>query len=229
MDFNTGGGTTRDGGLFEGAEATQWYVNKYAWQDGDPFDNTDDYISEWTSSEQLYSFVRTDEDLQDGTSQKGAWCTAGGENSFWPGSEDSRGYATCELDFDIEDFVNTTPIGFQFVHSPSTGYGTYLYCDYKMHGADFDDDRNHVYFNIYLDDGSREWPLGYNFHTGENDMPKNDGWCTNFWDPEYTGGTNPYFTKDDYKKDFIVDYTSGDIMYGYSLNVFLNRCLHLSM
>lgn len=223
MDFNPGGGSIRNGGLFEGYEATQWFIDKYAWQDDDPFDNTDEYIPEWSPPNELYSYVRTDEDLQDGTSQKGAWCTAAGENSFWPSSEDSRGYATCELDFDIEDFIDISPVGFNFIHAPSVGYGTFLYCDYMIDGVDFDDPRDHVYFNIYLDDGTREWPIGYNHHTGENDMPKNNGWCTNFWDPEYAGKINPFYFKDDYSKDFIVNYTGGNTMYGYVLNDFLNN------
>ncbi|MBU0498298.1 MAG: PKD domain-containing protein [Candidatus Thermoplasmatota archaeon] len=223
MDFKPGGGTIRDGGLFEDTEATQWAITKYVWQDGDPFDNTDEFIPEWCSNNQLYSFVRSDEDLLDGTSQQGAWCTAAGENAFWPGYEDSRGWAKCELAFNIADFVDTSPPGFCFINSDNPQYQTRVFCDYKIHAPDFDDTRNHVYFNIYLDDGTREWPFGYNAHTGESDMPKNDGWCTAFWDPEYTGGTNPSVFIDDYNTDFIVDYTQGNQMYGCPLGYFFNN------
>ena len=218
MDFNPGGDPNRNGGLFEGES---WSVTKNVYNDD--FDDTDDKIPEWASSSTLYSAVRSDEDLWDGTSADGAWCSAGGEDAGWsPIAEDSRGWAKVEKSFDIDNFIDTSKPGFCFVGTSDYVVDTSFYCDYKIHGGDFDDQRDHVYFNAYLEDSDREWPIGYQYHTGENDMPKNDGWCTNFWDPEYSGCTNPYEEFNDHRKNFIVDYTSGNTQYGYYLWNFLN-------
>jgi len=218
MDFNPGGEPNRNGGLFE---SESWTVTKNVYKDD--FDDTDNKVPEWTSSSTLYSSVRSDEDLDDGTTAKGAWCTAGGEEGglFCP-TEDSRGWAKCEKSFDLDNFVDTSQPGFSFVGTTDYVVDTAFFCDYKVYSNDFNDGNDHLYFNAYLDDNNREWPICYQYHTGEGDMPKNDGWCTNFWDPSYTGCTNPSQMFNDHMKNFIVDYTQGNTQYGYYLWTFMN-------
>ncbi|RKY96940.1 MAG: hypothetical protein DRQ06_00130 [Candidatus Hydrothermota bacterium] len=211
MDFKPGGGSTRDGGLFEGGES--WSVTKQVTKDD--FDDTDNKIPEWTSSGGLYSKVRSDEDLWDDTSAKGAWCTAAGEEGvvFFP--EDSRGWAVCEKSFNINDFVDISQPGFSFVGLDDYVVDTALYCDYRIFSNDFDDERDYLYYNIYLKDGTKEWPFGFQYRSPAGDAPKNYGWCTDFWDPDYSDCINPKENHDNYRnQSIIINFdSSGGVFY----------------
>jgi len=59
-----------------------------------------------------------------------------------------------------------------------------------------------------------EWALRYNSHTGASDAPSGTlgGWCTDFWDPEYTGN-NPNENVNDYNVNQYVTGVSGNTQY----------------
>ena len=204
MDFNPSSDPhTVDGGLFEGGET--WLCDHDEWEvDGnnDPFDDTPSLP--WASNKGVYSKVRDDEDLEDGTSTKGAWCSCAREQGGLFSSEDSRGWATVEKSFNLSDYVNVSKQNFTFTYAA-------LYCDYKIHCYDFDDAKSHVYFNIYISNGTDEWPLEYQVFSGEDDAPSetDGGYATDFWDVDITN-PNPEESFDDYSVDNYVTNTDGE-------------------
>jgi len=208
MDFNPSGDPkTLNGGRFEGES---WTCDHDEWEVGgnnDPFDDTGDMS--WTSSSYkgIYSAVRNDEDLNDGTSTDGAWCSCAKETGgAWPwDNEDSRGWATVKKSFDLSDFVNTDLPNFAFTDVE-------LKFDYKMYSNDFNDGNSHVYLNGYLKQGSNKWPLRYFWFSGADDAPEETegGYCIDVFDPSYTHQwhemSNPNYVSDDFLiEDYVVD------------------------
>jgi hypothetical protein len=212
MDFNpTSNPHTVDGGFFEGSES--WNSANGAWEieGGTAFDDTDAMACGWASPpyDGIYTAVRTDQDLSDNTSAQGSWCSCAREQGgAWPWQhEDSRGWGLVEKSFNLADYVDVTQTGFSFT-------GATFYCDYKINSTDFDCVDSHVYFNIYLCNGSTSWPLRYNYHSNASDAPSETmtGWCTDFWDPEYTGDDPNEFVND-YSATSYVTGVSGDNQY----------------
>jgi len=203
MDFNpTSDLHTVDGGRFENGEV--WLCDHDEWEvngNNDPFDDTPSMP--WASNKGVYSEVRNDEDLEDGTTTKGAWCSCAREQGGLFSSEDSRGWATVEKSFNLSDYVNTSKQNFTFTYAA-------LYCDYKIHCYDFDHSNSHVYYNIYISDGTDEWPLEYQVFSGADDTPPetDGGYATDFWDPGVTGN-NPNESHDEYSVDNYVLSTDG--------------------
>ena len=194
MDFNPSSDPHAvDGGRFEGGEA--WTSANYAWemQGGTAFDDTDNMACGWAPSgyNGVYTAVRSDQDLNDGTTAQGAWCSCAREQGGAWNAEDSQGWGYVKKSFNLADYVDVSQPGFSFTYAK-------LYCDYKMYGGDFDCLSSFVYLNIYISDGSNEWAMHYNEHSGASDAPSGTlgGWCTDFWDPEYTGD-NPNELVDD--------------------------------
>jgi len=203
IDFNPSSDLhTIDGGRFEDGET--WFCDHDEWEIGgnnDPFDDTPGMP--WANNKGVYSEVRNDEDLADGTPTKGAWCSCAREQGGLFSSEDSQGWATVEKSFNLSDYVNTSQQNFTFTYAA-------LYCDYKIHCSDFNDPNSHVYFNIYISNGTDEWPLEYQVFSGADDAPldTNGGYATDFWDPDITGN-NPDEFYDDYSVDNYVLSTDG--------------------
>lgn len=206
MDFNPSSDPhTVDGGRFE---SESWTCDHDEWEvgGGTPFDDTGDMSWPSSSYTGIYSVVRADEDLNDGTTADGAWCSCAKETGGAWNNEDSRGWATVEKSFDLGDFVDTSLPNFAFTDA-------IFYCDYKIHAADFDCGDSHVYFNIYLDDGDDEWPIAYEYFSNSGDAPSgtNGGYCIDFWDPDYSAphGSNPLYTYDNYNNDIVTISTDG--------------------
>ncbi len=211
MDWaGAGTPTTINGGWFEGSEV--WSSSKLqlsgVWND--PPIN-------WTSTAGLYSAVRTDQDLSDGTTTKGAWCAAGQEIGPFIGTEDSRGWAMVQKSFNLNDYLSSDFLCFSNVT---------LYTDYKIASNDIDDGSSFVYFNMNLSGGGVEHPLQYAYKSGSSDAPSytNGGWCINFWDPSYASphGGNPYYPKNDNTIYNYVDHVSGTNQYLYPLSYLFN-------
>jgi len=216
IDFIPGGG--RNGGYFEDPdELDDWDVDTYILQDD--FDNTDDFIN-WATEPGIYSEIRGDQDLWDGTSAKGAWCTAAAEEGGMFTAEDSIGGATLYQSFYVSQYVDVNLPNFQITSAT-------FYCDYKMYSTDFDNSNDYVYFNILL--YYREYVTWYykyfefQEHSGNSDAPDwhgghpGDGWCTDYWDPG-DGHVNPNEQVNDYQVSNMAD--------GETLAELLNDHLH---
>jgi len=178
MDFNSSSDPhSVDGGCFE---SESWTYGSVVTQDD--FDNTPEMS--WTNLPGIYSVVRDDQDLNDSTTEMGSYCSCAKETGGPLWNEDSRGYATVEKSFDLSDYVDTTLPNFAFSEA-------IFYCDYKIHAEDFDCEDSHVYLNIYLNDGTDDWPIKYEKFSNANDAPPgtNGGYCIDFWDPQYTEST----------------------------------------
>jgi len=195
---------TIDGGWFETETWSPYSVVTL----GD-FDNTPSMS--WTDSPGIYSAVRTDEDLWDGTTAEGAWCSCAAEQGSLV-DEDSRGYAWVEKTFQLSSYV-----GSEFDHFTNCSFWN----DYYIYSPDFDNTNDYVYFNILLNDGTRDWPMLYQYKTGAADAPSitQGGWCTDVWDPSYAAphGANPNVPINDYHVYNVVDHVSGDYQYYYTL------------
>ena len=210
MDLKPGGG--HDGGKFEN-ENSKWNIYSHITH-GD-FDNTGeiDCVS-WPPSgyDGIYSAIRNDEDLWDGTSANGAWCVCAAEEGGW-GAEDSRGYtriSNLETYLDMDGYVDTTLPNFQITSAT-------LYCDYKMQSIDFNNNNNYVYFTIFIGAGGNYNFLKFDKHSGNSDAPNNlasyghpgGGYCTDYWDPGDNWVANPPDLKEYTKNDYQVS-----MMYG---------------
>lgn len=205
MDFNPSSDPhTINGGRFEGES---WTCTGVVTQDD--FDDTPNHPSGWASLPGIYSAVRTDQDLNDGTSQMGAWCSCAMETGGVWNDEDSRGYATVSKSFNLGDFVDMSLPNFAFTYVE-------LYCDYKIYSNDFNHGNSYVYFEIYISDtGGNTWPIAYEYFTGAGDAPAETegGYCIDVWDPSYTHPmhpmSNPNYLYDDYTNDRITISTNG--------------------
>jgi len=204
MDFNPSSDPhTIDGGRFEGES---WSANSHVTQDD--FDDTPNHPCGWASQQGIYSAVRSDEDLNDGTTQKGAWCSCAMETGGPLWDEDSRGYATVSKSFNLGDFVDTGMPNFAFTDVK-------LWCDYKIYSNDFNHGSSYVYYEIYISDGAHTWPISYEYFTGAGDAPAGTegGYCIDVWDPSYTHPqhpmSNPSYTYDNYNNDMITLDTNG--------------------
>jgi hypothetical protein len=200
MDFNPSSNDhTIDGGWFEGSES--WNCARDAWEpngNGDPFDDTPQVG--WCALHGICCEVRHDQDLSDGTSSLGAWCSCAKETGGATSDEDSYGWVSISQPFDLGGFVNTSLPGFQF-------NDVSCWFDYKIDARDaggaqdFNDTRSCVYFNIYLSDGTNEWPLAYRFRSDADDAPPetHGGYAMDLWDPSYAAphGANPDYTYND--------------------------------
>lgn|GEM_PF-6621769 len=198
IDLKPGGG--HDGGKFEN-EGALWTIQKRITL-GD-FDDTG-YHTNWTTQPGIYSEIRTDEDLWDGTTAKGAWCTTAAEQGGIIFIEDSKGYANISTSsgFSVNQYADVSLPNFRITNAT-------LYCDYKMYSWDFDNSNDYVYFNIIIKDLSNNGWDFFNFskHSGNPDAPTNighgypgNGWCTDFWDPG-NGHVNPNDPVDNYQVD----------------------------
>lgn len=193
-------GNDHDGGKFEN-EVSLWTITTQVTQDD--FDDTDLYISEWATQNGIYSAIRADEDLWDGTTAEGAWCVAAAEQGGIIIIEDSKGYTNiCTLSgFSVDQYIDVTLPNFQLTNAK-------LFCDYKMYSWDFDHDNDYVYFNIIIRDLENNIWNFFQFkeHSGNSDAPNNigygypgDGYCTDFWDPgNGSGHINPNESINDY-------------------------------
>ncbi len=205
MDFNPSSDPhTIDGGRFEGES---WTCTDVVTQDD--FDDTSNHPCGWTSSQGIYSAVRSDEDLNDGTSQDGAWCSCAMETGGPLWDEDSRGYATVSKSFNLNDYVDPSMPNFAFTDVK-------LYCDYKIYSNDFNHDNSYVYYEAYIsDNGAHTWPISYEYFTGAGDAPSgtDGGYCIDVWDPSYTHPmhpmSNPNYLYDDYNNDMVTLSTNG--------------------
>jgi hypothetical protein len=195
IDLNSSNG--HNGGKFEN-EASLWTITKQILDDD--FDDTG-YQINWTTEPGIYSEIRTDEDLWDNTTSKGACCAAAAEQGGILWVEDSVGYTNiCTLKgFSVNQYVNASLPNFEITNAK-------LYCDYKMYSWDFDSINNYVYFNIIIkDDENSTWNFfQFKEHSGNSDAPNNighgypgDGYCTDFWDPG-NGQVNPNESINDY-------------------------------
>ncbi len=176
-----------DGGFFE---SETWSVSSQV-TSGD-FDDTDQM--NWTDDDGIYSAVRNDQDLNDGTSADGTWCSCAKETGgAWTG-EWSAGWAKVEKSFNINDYVNTAQSNFEFTNVT-------VYYDYKILSADFNDAASSVYLIAYLNDGSNDWPLEYKWYSSPSEP--NAGYSLDFWEPDWNhplhNNNNPnYYLNDGY-------------------------------
>ncbi len=149
----------------------------------DDFDDTEDVPQTWTNGEGIYSRVRPDEDLADGTGAAGAWCVQAGENGGIAVSEDSRGYARCYRWFDLDDYI---------YWDDYTITGARVWADYKISSGDFDHNNNFVILTSFIGDGNT-YPMLEHFKTSSDPLADSNGKCLDFWDPndQASGVTNP--------------------------------------
>ncbi len=190
--------TTRNGGKFEEyAPELPWSFNKHITH-GD-FDDTDNLI-DWTSSPGIYCDRNWSEDLFDNSTLEGAACIAAAEQGGMWDDDESKGYGQIFSDvFCVNDYVNTSIANFSLLNAK-------LKFDYLMDGIDFDDVRDYVYLNAYIEDVTTNTCYCFDFkeHSGNSDAPNNipgnypgDGWCLDYWDPG-NGHNNPFTLKNDF-------------------------------
>ena len=195
MDYTPGNG--KAGGLFEDGNnnnPNDWSLtHKNGWITqkaitNDDFDDTEDVTNSWTRNEGIYSFVRNDEDLNDGTGQDGAWCVQAGENGGAAISEDSRGLARCYRWFDLDDYI---------FWDDYTITRASVWLDYKIYSTDFDNSNNFVMLTSYIGDGTNNLMLEH-FKVSSDGLAADNGKCIDFWDVDdpASGVSNPQVSVD---------------------------------
>jgi len=180
MDFTPGGGgqggNFEDGNDHHPGDLSLFHKNGWITQESitqDDFDDTEDVPNSWTANEGIYSRVRRDEDLNDGTlGVDGAWCVQAGENGGIVVSEDSRGYALCYRWFDLDDYI---------YWDDYTITGARVWIDYMISSGDFNHNNNYVILNAFIGDGNDN-PMLKHFKTSSDPLAYYGGKCLDFWD-----------------------------------------------
>jgi len=215
IDLKPGGG--HDGGKFEN-ENSKWSISTVVTEDD--FDDTDRLIPEWASSDGIYSSIRSDQDLNDGTDADGAWCVAAGECGGLVTKEYSTGYTYIRSKADymyLPDYVNTNLPSFEITSAT-------LYCDYKIWAKDYDNEWNYVILNTYVKNNNGKYGF-FKFQKTASNAPDTigngypgGGKCTDYWDP----GDN-FKAWPDPKTDGKNDYTVSQMSDGASFAKWLNN------
>jgi len=224
IDLKPGGG--HDGGKFEN-EISKWSINTVVTEDD--FDDTDRLIPEWANSDGIYSSIRPDEDLNDGTDDDGAWCVAAAESGGLV-KEPSTGYTYIRSKPDymyLPDYVDTSLPSFEITSAT-------LYCDYKIWAKDYDNDWNYVILNIYIKNSNNKYGF-FKFQKTAGNSPDTigngypgGGKCTDYWDPSENFKVWPDPTTDG-KNDYTVSQMyEGTSFANWLMNNGLNSKLSLT-
>jgi hypothetical protein len=219
-----------DGGKFEGDDEQDpynslWKINTRI--TNDDFDDTGRLV-DWAQRDSgdvfkgIYSKIRIDEDLNDDTSAKGAWCVGAAEQGGTASEETSNGYTNINSDLkylklsDYCDDINRND--FKIISAT-------FYCKYKFASNDFDNEcgRQYAMFNIYIQNNDEDTAFLYFDETSPyivdnigNDYPGN-GKCIDYWSP-----TENFKTSGDWHEDS-VSYQETKISTGQTLADWLNR------
>src|SRR3972149_5231527 len=142
------------GGAGENFEDPGWSADSTVTQDD--FDDTSSSCSAWTSVDGIYSAVRDDQDLTDGTASQGAWsvCAAEeGHNTFGNVAELSAGVATVQRAFDLDDYLPYASSDRVTITSAE------LRLDHRMYSERYDNVGSLVELSVRLGDGTNNLPM----------------------------------------------------------------------
>jgi len=225
IDLKPGG--EHDGGKFEN-ENSKWSISTVVTEDD--FDDTDRLMPEWANSDGIYSSIRSDQDLNDGTDVDGAWCVAAGECGGLVTKEISTGYTYIRSKADymyLPDYVDTNLPSFEITSAT-------LYCDYEIWAKDYDNDWNFVILNTYIKNNNNKYGF-FKFQETASNSPDTigngypgGGKCTDYWDPgdNFKAWPDP---KTDGENDYTVSQMSDSTSFAnWLMNNGLNSKLSLT-